>query len=93
MLPAILAATHMSCAGVWPSPRGALAQPTLHHWLTGVLGAQDAHLRANLVGSRIAGLVMAGHIVGLVPLASTAPEGIAQVVAPTLERYLLEPLI
>jgi AcrR family transcriptional regulator len=58
-----------------------------------LLGAEDAHFRANLVGSQIVGLVMARHIVGLEPLASTAPEVIAHVVAPTLERYLLEPLI
>ncbi len=57
-----------------------------------LLGAEDAHFRANLAGSQIVGLIMARHVVGLEPLASTAPEVIAAAVSPTLERYLLGPL-
>jgi AcrR family transcriptional regulator len=57
-----------------------------------LLGADDAHFRANLVGSQIVGLITARYILGLEPLASTAPDVIAAAVAPTLEHYLFAPL-
>jgi hypothetical protein len=60
--------------------------------LATALGSDDAALRANLVGSQIVGLVMARYIVGVEPLASTEPGAIVQAIAPTLQRYLVEPL-
>ena len=57
------------------------------------LRADDAQLRANLVSSQIIGLVMARYIVGLEPLASLPAEDVAALVAPTLQRYLTEPLV
>jgi AcrR family transcriptional regulator len=56
------------------------------------LGADDAGLRANLVGSQMVGLVMARHVIGIEPLASLRSEQIVRALAPTLQRYLLEPL-
>lgn len=56
------------------------------------LRVEDAQLRANLVGSQVVGLVMARYIVGLEPLASLPAEEVAAIVAPTLQRYLVEPL-
>lgn len=57
-----------------------------------LLGNDDALLRANLVGSQIVGLVMARFVVELEPLASTPTRIVADAVAATLQRYLVEPL-
>ncbi len=56
------------------------------------LRVDDAELRANLVASQVVGLVMARYIVGLEPLASLPADEVAAAVAPTLQRYLTEPL-
>lgn len=56
------------------------------------LRADDAPLRANLVSSQVVGIVMARYILGLEPLASMPAEDVAAAVAPTLQRYLTEPL-
>ncbi len=56
------------------------------------LRVDDAQLRANLVASQVVGLVMARYIIGLEPLASLPAEEVAAIVAPTLQRYLTEPL-
>lgn len=56
------------------------------------LDAPDAPLRAALVGSQIVGLVMARHVVAVEPLASTDPDDLVAVLAPTLQRYLSGPL-
>lgn len=56
------------------------------------LGVEDAALRANLAGSQVVGLVMARYVVGVEPLASAAAETVVAAVAPTLQRYLAEPL-
>jgi AcrR family transcriptional regulator len=60
--------------------------------LAEALGADDARLRATLVGSQVVGLVMARVVVGVEPLASLEPEALARAVAPTFQRYLVEPL-
>jgi hypothetical protein len=56
------------------------------------LGAEDARLRATLVGSQIVGVVMARHIVRVEPLASLPSDELARAIAPTLQRYLTGPL-
>ena len=56
------------------------------------LGVEDAALRANLAGSQVVGLIMARYVVGVEPLASAPPETVIAAVAPTLQRYLAEPL-
>lgn len=60
--------------------------------LAETLGAEDARLRATLVGSQVVGLVMARLVVGVEPLASLDPDALAAAVAPTFQRYLVEPL-
>ena len=60
--------------------------------LTDALDVDDAPLRATLVGSQVIGLTMARYIVQVEPLASADPETVVAAIAPTLQRYLLEPL-
>jgi AcrR family transcriptional regulator len=84
--------------------RAAASEPAAAQLLRGVierrirdpiaraLGAEDAELRASLVGSQIVGLVMARYVVGVEPLASLPQDQLASTIAPTLQRYLAEPL-
>ena len=60
--------------------------------LAEALGSDDAALRANLASSQMIGLVTARHIIGIEPLASARAETVASAIAPTLQRYLVEPL-
>jgi hypothetical protein len=60
--------------------------------LAEALAVDDAPLRATLVGSQVIGLTMARYVVQVEPLASAAPEIVVAALAPTLQRYLLEPL-
>lgn len=52
------------------------------------LGVPGAELRATLVGSQLAGLVLARHVLRVEPLASADDDTIVAWVAPTLQRYL-----
>ncbi len=56
------------------------------------LGSDEPELCASLVGSRITGLMMTCYIVELEPLASLPAERVAEMIAPTLQRYLTHPL-
>jgi AcrR family transcriptional regulator len=56
------------------------------------LGAPDAPLRANLVGSQVIGLIMVRYVVRVEPLASLPPEALIAAIAPNLQRYLTGPL-
>jgi AcrR family transcriptional regulator len=56
------------------------------------LGSDDAPLRVTLAATQLVGIAMARYIVGLAPLVETDPETIAATIAPTLQRYLVEPL-
>jgi AcrR family transcriptional regulator len=60
--------------------------------LAEALGSDDAQLRANLASSQMVGLVMARYVIGIEPLASASPETNAAPIAPTIQRYLVEPL-
>jgi hypothetical protein len=57
-----------------------------------LLGCDDAGFRANLVGSQIVGLVMARYVVQIEPLASQPAATVAAAIAPTIQRYLFDPL-
>lgn len=57
--------------------------------LAASLGAEDAPLRAALVGTQLVGVAMARHIVGVEPIASADHREIASAIAPTLQRYLV----
>ncbi|MEU2202372.1 TetR family transcriptional regulator [Isoptericola sp. NPDC019482] len=52
------------------------------------LGVADARLRASLVASQMAGVLMTRFLVPLEPLASLPPAGLAALVGPTVQRYL-----
>lgn len=60
--------------------------------LAEALGSEDAQLRANLASSQMVGLVMARYIIAIEPLASADTETVTSAIAPTLQRYLVEPL-
>ena len=60
--------------------------------LAEALGVEDAPFRATLAGSQVVGIGMARYIVGVEPIATAEPEKIAAAIAPTLQRYLVEPL-
>jgi AcrR family transcriptional regulator len=57
-----------------------------------LLDSDDAEFRVNLVGTQLVGLIVARYIVAIEPLASMTPQAVAAAIAPTLQRYLLEPL-
>jgi AcrR family transcriptional regulator len=56
------------------------------------LGSDRPELRGSLVASQLVGLVMARHVVQIEPLAGLPPEQVAALIAPTIQRYLTEPL-
>ena len=56
------------------------------------LRTDEPELRVSLVGSQIIGLMMARYVVQVEPLASLPAERVVELVAPTLQRYLTEPL-
>jgi AcrR family transcriptional regulator len=55
------------------------------------LDVPDPRLRAELAASHLIGIAILRYVVRVEPLASTDPEEIVAVVAPTLQRYLAEP--
>lgn len=56
------------------------------------LDLPDAPLRLSLCSSQLVGLGIARYVVAMEPLASLEPERVADLVAPTLQRYLTRPL-
>jgi AcrR family transcriptional regulator len=52
------------------------------------LDPTEAHYRANLVATQMAGLAMIRYIVRLEPLASAPPEWVVAAIAPNVQRYL-----
>jgi Tetracyclin repressor-like, C-terminal domain len=60
--------------------------------LAGRLGPGDPRVRLNLFGTQIIGLLMGRAVIEMEPLASIPPRAVAELVAPTLVRYLIGPL-
>jgi AcrR family transcriptional regulator len=56
------------------------------------IGGDRPELRAALLGSQMAGLVVARHIVGLPQLAEADPEVLAAAIGPVLQHYLTDDL-
>ena len=56
------------------------------------LGSDHGDLRAAMAGTSVVGLAAGRHIVGLPALATAPDEVIVAMLAPTLQRYLVEPL-
>lgn len=55
------------------------------------IGAEDAPLRVELVGSQLMGLALTRYVVRIEPLASASPDTVAAWVGPVLQRYLTGP--
>ena len=60
--------------------------------LTEGLGVDQPELRASLLGSQVAGLVMARFVLEIEPLASIDAATLSGILTPVLRRYLEEPL-
>lgn len=60
--------------------------------ISDALGVEDAALRANLVASQVIGMATARYIVRVEPIASLPAEQLIAALAPTLQRYLTQPL-
>ena len=56
--------------------------------LTGGLGLPRPELRAALVGSELVGIVIMRYVIELPPLAQLPVDGVIEVVAPAVQRYL-----
>jgi AcrR family transcriptional regulator len=54
------------------------------------VGTPDAALRANVAAAQLVGVAMLRHVVRIEPLASAPEEDVVALVAPTLQRYLVE---
>ena len=54
------------------------------------LGVADAELRATLVASQIAGLLLTRYVLRLAPIAAASVDDIVLRVGPTVQRYLFE---
>jgi len=52
-----------------------------------VIPADDARLRAQLIGSQLIGLAVARYVVGLEPVASADPDTLVRLVGPTIQQY------
>ena len=52
-----------------------------------------ARERATLVGSQVVGLAMIRYLFRLEPLASASVDHLVEVIGPTVQHYLTEPLI
>jgi AcrR family transcriptional regulator len=52
----------------------------------------EAPYRASLVATQVSGLILVRYIIKVEPLASTPPETVVALIAPTIQRYLTGPL-
>jgi hypothetical protein len=60
--------------------------------LTSALSVDEPEVRANLVGAHVVGVAFARYIVQVEPLASLPAARVVELLAPTFQRYLVEPL-
>ncbi len=56
------------------------------------IGTDHAELRASFMGSQIAGLVLARHVIGLPELVTADRRLLVDMLAPVLDRYLTQPV-
>jgi AcrR family transcriptional regulator len=56
------------------------------------LGSDKPEIRMNLVAAQLGGLGLARYILGFEPLASASPLDVIRWIAPSVQRYLTEPL-
>jgi AcrR family transcriptional regulator len=60
--------------------------------LASALTSDRPDTRAVLVGVQVVGIALARYVVLVEPLASMSPQDVVELVAPTFQRYLVEPL-
>jgi AcrR family transcriptional regulator len=60
--------------------------------LTAALTDDRPETRAALVGTQVVGLALARYVAQVEPLASMAPPNVVELLAPTFQHYLVEPL-
>lgn len=60
--------------------------------MVAALGVPDPALRVTLLASQVLGLALLRYLIAVEPLASADAETLVQLYAPTLQRYLVEPL-
>jgi hypothetical protein len=82
------AATSEQAAGILSE---FIASQVLSH-VAAALGGEDAELRAALMSSQLIGIAMLRYILRYDPLMAASPERIVAAYAPTIQRYLTEPL-
>ena len=76
---------------VAPLARDLLTERMLMPLISG-LGSDQPELRASLLASQVAGLVMARFVIGIEPLASLDGAALAEILTPVVRRYLVDPL-
>jgi AcrR family transcriptional regulator len=73
----------------------ALVRETVTHDLSRLAAAitgDRPEMRAVLCGAHLVGVALARYVVMVEPLASLSPEEVVELIAPTFQRYLTEPL-
>jgi AcrR family transcriptional regulator len=60
--------------------------------VTARLGVDQPERRAALVASQLIGVVLVRYVIALPPLAQASPEAVIADIAPTVHRYLFDPL-
>lgn len=58
--------------------------------IAAALGVEDADLRATLVASQVAGLLLTRYVLKLAPIASASVEELVARIGPTVQRYLFD---
>jgi len=62
------------------------------HRLTSAITEDRPETRAVLIGSHLVGIALARYVVLVEPLASMPPDEVVELLAPTFQRFLAEPL-
>jgi AcrR family transcriptional regulator len=60
--------------------------------LARALRVSDGQLRATLVGTQLVGLLLVRYVVRIEPIASLDADGLADLIGPTITRYLVDDL-
>lgn len=87
--PALKAVVRRVLVGHEGMLREFVTRSLLSRFLSHIKGPEpERRLRASLIGSQMAGLVIARHIVGIEPLASLSTDEVADLIGPVLQHYI-----
>ena len=87
--PALKAVVRRVLVGHEGMLREFVTRSLLNRFLSHIKGPEpERRLRASLIGSQMAGLVIARHIVGIEPLASLSTDEVANLIGPVLQHYI-----